>query len=62
MSANVKGGLLAGLIAGFIWMVISTAVDLGKTQVIVGGFILLIGTWAVSTVISTVIDRSRTPA
>lgn len=59
MNASVKSGLLAGLIAAVIWMMISTAVDLGKTPVMVGGIVCLIGTWLVSAAISTMISRSR---
>lgn len=60
MSGIVRSGLLAGLISAFIWMMISTAVNLGKSQVMIGGIAFLIGTGLLTAAISTVINRSHT--
>lgn len=60
MSATVRSGLLAGLLSGFIWMMIATAVDVGKSQVMIGGIAFLIGTGLVTAAIATMINRSRT--
>ena len=59
MAANVKSGLVGGLIAAVIWMMITTAVGMDKLPVILGGFLFLVGTWAVTSAISTIIGRSR---
>ncbi|HEY5845756.1 MAG TPA: hypothetical protein VIT42_03085 [Microlunatus sp.] len=59
MTQNVRSGLLGGLISSVIWMIISTAVGLGKGPVIIGGLALLIGTWLIATAISTVMARNR---
>ena len=59
MRGQVKSALVAGLLAAVIWMVIATAVDLGKGAVIGWGLGFLVigalGTFA----ISAAIRRSR---
>lgn len=57
MTPNLRSGLLAGLISSVIWMMISTAVGMGKGSVIIGGLVFLIGTWLITTAISTIISR-----
>lgn len=57
--ANLRSASMAGLISSVIWMIISTAVGLGKTPVIVGGVVFLIGTTLITMVISTIIARSK---
>lgn len=57
MTRNLRSGLLGGLISSVIWMMISTAVGLGKGPVIIGGLAFLIGTWLITTAVSTVIAR-----
>lgn len=59
MTGNVRSGLIAGLISSVIWMIISTLVDMGKGAVVGGGLAFLVGTWLVTTAISTVIARNR---
>ena len=59
MTENLRSGLLAGLISSVIWMIISTAVGMGKGPVIIGGLVFLIGTWLIGSAISTIIDRRR---
>jgi hypothetical protein len=59
VTLNLRGGLLAGLISSVIWMMISTAVAMGKGPVIIGGLIFLIGTWLIATAISTFMARSK---
>lgn len=60
MNANVRSGVLAGLIASVIWMIISTLVDLSKAAVVVGGLAFLVGTALVSIAISTIIAKRAT--
>lgn len=60
MTENLRSGLLGGLISSVIWMMISTAVGLGKGPVIIGGLVFLIGTWLITTAISTTIARRKT--
>ena len=49
----VKGALLAGFIAGFIWMAITVLVGgFGKGAIVGGGFGFLVGTAVVTTVIA----------
>lgn len=57
--ANLRSASMAGLISSVIWMLISTAVGLGKTPVIVGGIVFLIGTTLITMVISMIIVRSK---
>ena len=59
MTPNLRSGLLGGLISSVIWMIISTAVGMGKGAVIIGGLAFLIGTWLITTAISTIIARRR---
>jgi hypothetical protein len=59
VTGNVRSGLLAGLISSVIWMMISTAVGLGKGPVILGGLIFLLGTGLITAAVSTMIARSR---
>jgi hypothetical protein len=59
VTRNLRSGLLGGLISSVIWMMISTAVGLGKGPVIIGGLAFLVGTWLITTAISTIIDRRR---
>jgi hypothetical protein len=59
VTGNVRSGLLAGLISSVIWMMISTAVGLGKGPVILGGLIFLLGTGLITAAVSTLIARSR---
>lgn len=56
---NVRSGLLGGLISSVIWMMISTAVGMGKGPVIIGGLVFLVGTWLIASIISTVVARSK---
>ncbi len=62
MTANIRSGFIAGLIASVIWMIISTAVGMGRTPVIVGGLAFLFGTWLVTALIATIISRSKQSA
>lgn len=55
----LKSALLAGLIAGFIWMAISTMVNMSKNAVLIGGFAFLIGTTVITYLVGTVIGRSK---
>lgn len=55
----LKSALLAGLIAGFVWMMISTLVDMSKNAVVIGGLAFLVGTALITFLISTVIVRSK---
>jgi riboflavin transporter FmnP len=57
MTQNLRSGLLGGLISSVIWMIITTAVGMGKGPVIIGGLVFLIGVWLITTAISTVISR-----
>lgn len=57
--ANLRSASMAGLISSVIWMLISTAVGLGKTPVIIGGLAFLVGTTLITMVISTIISRSK---
>jgi hypothetical protein len=57
MNANVRSGVLAGLIASVIWMIISTLVDLSKAAVVVGGLAFLVGTALVTIAVSTIIAK-----
>jgi hypothetical protein len=59
VTPNLRSGLLGGLISSVIWMIISTAVGMGKGPVIIGGLAFLIGTWLITTAISTIIARRR---
>jgi hypothetical protein len=59
VTPNLRSGLLGGLISSVIWMIISTAVGMGKGPVIFGGLAFLIGTWLITTAVSTVLDRKR---
>lgn len=59
MNECVRAGLLAGLISGMIWMIISTAVNLGKSAVIIGGLACLIGTGLITMAIANSVSRSR---
>jgi riboflavin transporter FmnP len=59
VTPNLRSGLLGGLISSVIWMIISTAVGMGKGPVIIGGLVFLIGTWLITTAISTIIARRR---
>jgi riboflavin transporter FmnP len=62
VTQNLRSGLLGGLISSVIWMIISTAVGMGKGPVIIGGLAFLIGTWLITTAISTVIARRASSA
>jgi hypothetical protein len=62
MTENVRSGLLGGLISSVIWMIISTAVGMGKVPVIIGGLAFLVGTWLITAAISTVLARRRSDA
>ncbi len=59
MRENLRSSLIAGLLAGFIWMIITTALDFDKTPVILGGLAFLVGTALITAAISTVVVRSR---
>ena len=59
MTENLRSGLLAGLISSVIWMIISTAVGMGKGPVIIGGLACLVGTALIASAITTRIARSR---
>ena len=56
----VKSALIAGLSAGFIWVVITTLVDKSDNTVVLGGFGFLIVTAVVTFLISTMVVRSKT--
>lgn len=56
---KVRSSLLGGLIAAVIWMVIATLSDGSKGYVVGWGLGLLVFTFAVSFVISTMIGRDR---
>ncbi|MEP6561169.1 MAG: hypothetical protein ABJD68_08870 [Nakamurella sp.] len=52
----IRSALLAGLIAGFIWMAITVLVGSFSTGAIVGGgFAFLVGTAVVTFIISSII-------
>lgn len=59
---NVRSALLAGFIASTIWMFIATAVDLGKSMVLIGGIVCLVGTAVITAIVASVIARSKSPA
>lgn len=59
MGGNLRSGVVGGLISSVIWMMISTAVGLGKAPVIVGGFAFLVGTGLITIAISTIIARGK---
>ena len=60
MGSTFKSASFAGLISAVIWLIITTAVDLGKTPVIVGGILFLIATTLITALISGIIQRSHT--
>lgn len=62
MGKNFSGGLLAGVVAAVIWT--SIAMWLGVSTQTVGllALVFLIATAAVSTAISTIVDKSKTAA
>lgn len=57
---SMRSGLLAGFISSTIWMFISTAVELDKSAVLIGGVACLVGTTLISSAISTRVARSKT--
>jgi hypothetical protein len=59
VTGNLRSGLLAGLISSVIWMIISTAVGMGKAPVIIGGMACLIGTGLITSAISGMTARRR---
>jgi hypothetical protein len=60
MKAIVLSALLAGFIAGFVWMAITVLVGgYGKGGVVGGGFGFLVGTAIVAGIISALVRRSK---
>ncbi|MBA8794712.1 vacuolar-type H+-ATPase subunit I/STV1 [Friedmanniella endophytica] len=57
MSMNVRSGVVGGLLSAVIWMMIATAVGLGRAPVIVGGLLCLVGTGAITIAIATMVGR-----
>ncbi len=61
MTEQLRSGLIAGLIAAVIWMIITVLVDLSKAAIVNGGLAFLVGTMLVSTAISTIISKRAGP-
>lgn len=61
-SGLIKSGLLAGFIAGFIWMAITVLVDgFTKGAIVGGGFAFLIGTALVTVIIAKLVRGQIRP-
>lgn len=60
---NVISALLAGFIAGFIWMAITVLLGTFNAAAIVGGGVgFVVGTVIVAFIITVAVSRSRTRA
>lgn len=59
MKSIVLSSLLAGFIAGFIWMAITALTGGSKAAIVGGGFGFLVGTAVVAGIITAIISRSK---
>ncbi len=57
MTDQLRSGLIGGLIAAVIWMIITVLVEMSKAAIVGGGLALLVGTMLISTAISTIIGN-----
>ncbi|MDQ2781394.1 hypothetical protein [Lapillicoccus sp.] len=57
MTDQLRSGLIGGLIAAVIWMIITVLVEMSKAAIVGGGLALLVGTMLISTAISTIISK-----